>query len=244
MAIEVIAKVMEYDLPPREKYVLMLYANYSNPEGQGVWPSQSTMAMISGYSRKTINEVTKTLNDCTLLVPDGRTKHNTLNWTINTKWKGTKQDVESVTKGLQTFEGVTPSTQVAVTPPTHNTLDDTPVKKIKKGIVAGMVELQGKQDPLATYPVDVIDYLREYIKASNHQLIPSEKAAWIKEARKWRELGAVPADVPSMYAYAVSNWDVAQPRSITSAYNMMKTKRHDIASDIEKENQRLKELHG
>ena len=55
------AKVMEYDLPPREKYILILYANYSNKEGKGIYPSQETMSKVSGYHRATIIKVTSIL---------------------------------------------------------------------------------------------------------------------------------------------------------------------------------------
>lgn len=94
MSIEAIVKVMGYDLPPREKYILILYANYSNKEGKGVYPSQETMMELSGYkSRTTIVKVTTVLKESGLIIPEGRSEYNTLEWTINLDWKGKRKDV-------------------------------------------------------------------------------------------------------------------------------------------------------
>ena len=94
MAIEAMVKVLEYDLPPREKYILMLYANYSNKEGKGVYPSQETMMKLSGYkSRSTIIKVTTILKESGLIIPEGRSEYKTLEWTVNLKWKGKRKDV-------------------------------------------------------------------------------------------------------------------------------------------------------
>lgn len=96
MAIEVIATVMKYDLPPREKYILMLYSNYANPEGEGVWPSQSTIANTSGYSRQTISKVTKILSKAGLLLPDENPDRVTKTWKVNTGWAGDREAVEKI----------------------------------------------------------------------------------------------------------------------------------------------------
>jgi len=87
-------------------------------------------------------------------------------------------------------------------------------------------------DPLVGYPVDVIDLLRVYVGASGHRPITSEKGDWIKSAREWRELGATAGGVANMYAYAVKNWDVARPGSITRAYRMMKSSNTACDEDV------------
>ncbi len=50
------------------------------------------------------------------------------------------------------------------------------------------------------------------------------KAKWIKQARVWGKMGLTSNDIGKMCEYAKDNWNVAQPSSITSAYNMMQTK--------------------
>ena len=79
-------------------------------------------------------------------------------------------------------------------------------------------------DPLIGYPVDVLGLLGAYIKVSSHRPVSAEKADWIKTARVWIEMRVRSSEVADMYGYAVKNWGVARPGSITKAYRMMKTK--------------------
>ena len=93
MAVEVMAHVLTYDLPPREKYILLLYANYSNKEGKGVYPSQDTMSNLSGYHRSTIIKVTAILKAGGLLIPEGWSEYKTLEWGVNLAWEGTRKEI-------------------------------------------------------------------------------------------------------------------------------------------------------
>ena len=115
-------------------------------------------------------------------------------------------------------------------------------KVLKRDPITDMLKKNGAS-PLEGYPDDVTGYLREYIRLSNHRPIKSEKSDWIKTARTWREMGVKPKEVSDMYRYALANWDIARPGSITNAYRMMKSQRN-TDDELEQENQRLKELHG
>lgn len=119
------------------------------------------------------------------------------------------------------------------------------IKDSSKDILAGVLKFQGSPDPLDGYPADVVGYLGEYIKASSTPPVKSEKADWIKTSREWKELGVAVGDVKKMYQYARDNgWGIARPGSITKAYRMMKSDKSDWRDNVEKEQERLKRIHG
>lgn len=226
MAIEVIAKVMEYDLPPREKYVLMLYANYSNPEGEGVWPSQSSISMVSGYSRKTINVVTDILEKGGLLISAGMTKYKTKNWNINVGWQGSRKEIEdiisSVTPPLQ--ESVKTILQESVTPASHNTL-----KKPPKNHNGGFVESSLAQPPRVDFPPPIDDLLQIFAKKFGR--VPKsqkEKKTWIAGGNEWKSIGVRPEHVAPMYDLArEKGLTITSPFSIKFAFDEIRNNQED-----------------
>ena len=54
-------EVWKRNLPPTEKFVLLAIANFSNDKTGLAWPSQSTIAGKTGYSRQTVNRAIKRL---------------------------------------------------------------------------------------------------------------------------------------------------------------------------------------
>ena len=68
----------------------------------------------------------------------------------------------------------------------------------------------------------------------------------IKQAKVWIGMGLTPDDIREMCVYARVHYQgIAQPASITSAYNMMRTdKQKNAADDLERQNEKQKALHG
>ena len=56
-----VREVWKLDLPSTEKFVLLAIADFSNDKKGIAWPSQSTIAGKTGYSRQTVNRVIKRL---------------------------------------------------------------------------------------------------------------------------------------------------------------------------------------
>ena len=50
-------------LPPTQKLVLIVLADFYNEESGKAWPSQDTLCMLTGLSRATLNRVLKELKD-------------------------------------------------------------------------------------------------------------------------------------------------------------------------------------
>ena len=56
-----VREVWKRDLPPTEKFVLLAIADFSNDKKGIAWPSQTTLARKTGYSRQTVNRTIKRL---------------------------------------------------------------------------------------------------------------------------------------------------------------------------------------
>lgn len=67
-----VREVLELDLPPTEKFVLIVIANFSNDKTGTAWPSQSTIARLTNFRRQTVNRAIKRLCDKKVLISSRR----------------------------------------------------------------------------------------------------------------------------------------------------------------------------
>ena len=74
--------IWEADLPQREKYVLLAYADHADHEGNNIFPSIGLIAWKTGYETRSIQRITKQLLIDGLLIPDGQSKYGTKRYSI------------------------------------------------------------------------------------------------------------------------------------------------------------------
>lgn len=78
MSVKAMAIVWESDLPQREKFVLLAYADHADHQGNNVFPSVGLIAWKTGYSPRSIQRITQTLVDNQYMIPEGiNEKYNT-----------------------------------------------------------------------------------------------------------------------------------------------------------------------
>ena len=65
-------EVWKRDLPPTEKFVLLAIADFSNDKKGIAWPSQTTVARRTGYSRQTVNRAINRLKEKKMIVSSRR----------------------------------------------------------------------------------------------------------------------------------------------------------------------------
>lgn len=82
--------------------------------------------------------------------------------------------------------------------------------------------ITGKTKPFHGYPADVSQLLQVFSE-EYPRIKVDNKGKWIKQARVWVGMGIVEKDIKAMCKYVKSQdgWMVAQPASITSAYNII-----------------------
>lgn len=65
-------EVWKLDLPPTEKFVLLAIADFSDDKKGIAWPSQSTIARKTGYSRQTVNRAINRLREKKMIASSRR----------------------------------------------------------------------------------------------------------------------------------------------------------------------------
>src|SRR3990172_10382743 len=83
MSVKIMGIVWEADLPQREKFVLLAYADHADHEGNNVFPSIGLVAWKTGYSARSIQRITKALMERDILIEAGISKYNTNKYSIN-----------------------------------------------------------------------------------------------------------------------------------------------------------------
>ena len=113
-----------------------------------------------------------------------------------------------------------PEIEPANVPKIEHTKESLLKKTTRGDVIDGMVELSGKENPLSSYPPDVVPFLESFISKFKRNPAKPEKAGWIKAVREWVEIGIRPADVPRMFDYCRERGTVIKsPFSITFAYD-------------------------
>ncbi len=72
MSVKVMAWVWDQDMPVKEKFVLLAYADHADHEGGSIFPANKTIAKKTGYSVRSIQRITTRLEESGYLVADGR----------------------------------------------------------------------------------------------------------------------------------------------------------------------------
>jgi hypothetical protein len=63
--------VWDLDLPQNQKFILLAYADHADHEGKHVFPAVDLICKKTGYSRRSVQNITKALRLRGLLVPEG-----------------------------------------------------------------------------------------------------------------------------------------------------------------------------
>lgn len=80
MSVKIMGAVWDLDLPSDEKFVLMAYADHADHDGRNVFPSVATVARKTGYSERSVQRITRSLEAKGHLVPDGSGPRGTNRW--------------------------------------------------------------------------------------------------------------------------------------------------------------------
>ena len=84
MSVKVIKLVWEIKgLSSSEKLVLLAYADHANKDGTDIWPAVDTIANKTALSRRTVQRVTRKLENMGYLIKDGQHKSGTNLWKIS-----------------------------------------------------------------------------------------------------------------------------------------------------------------
>lgn len=122
MSWEMVGLVLQADLPPGHKLVMLGIANHTNPEGKGCWAANERLEFYSGYKERQVQRIIQSLEESGYIKRDGVSEYGTNIWDIQVDklpmmppfkvWREQKRQAEKAKKNP------TPSTQDAP-PPVH-----------------------------------------------------------------------------------------------------------------------------
>lgn len=110
MSVKAMAWVWDQDISRDEKFVLLAYADHADHEGGNIFPAVSSIAKKTGYSKRSVQKITKILIDHKLLIPDGKSYLQTNKYSIPI-WGGEETappiygGEENGIKGVQNLQG-------------------------------------------------------------------------------------------------------------------------------------------
>jgi len=228
MSVKTMGLVWDLDIPQNEKFVLLAYADHADHNGRNMFPAVATIAKKTGYSERSVQRTTRSLEQKGYLVADGKGKNGT------NKWKFGRGDILSgVTNEA---EGVTSETKrgdTAMAPEPSLT-----VKEPSKESIAKAKPLKANQIPQIVlfrevtrkYPAKASQFtvITSVDKVGDRLLrdvIPDDLEPFYRE---WCDRGYNPMSVKWL-EWAVSgkiptNGKQAQPQGVTVAQAWLQKK--------------------
>ena len=89
MSVKVMGAVFDIEgLSPTLKFVLLAYADHASHDGTGIWPAVQSIANKTGYSKRTIQNATKELQELGYMVKTGQHESGTNLWKITIPYMG------------------------------------------------------------------------------------------------------------------------------------------------------------
>jgi biotin operon repressor len=82
MSVKVMGLVWDTDLPRDEKFILLAYADHADHDGGNIYPSIATIARKTGYSERSVQAITRKLEQIGTMRLDGKGIHGTRRYTI------------------------------------------------------------------------------------------------------------------------------------------------------------------
>lgn len=107
--------VFDLQLPTREKFVLLAYADHADHDGMNIYPAIQKIAEKTGYNERTVQRASRILEEWGLLIPNGSGPQGTKRWRINLQWQGvTESHPDTQSPRTTDTGGVTHSPQGGV----------------------------------------------------------------------------------------------------------------------------------
>jgi len=82
MSVKMMGLVWDLDLEPNRKFVLLAYADHADHKGKNIFPAIQTIANKTNYHERSVQRITRELEDTGYLLPDGLGPNGTNKWAL------------------------------------------------------------------------------------------------------------------------------------------------------------------
>src|SRR3990167_3511040 len=90
MSVKIMGLIWDLDLESNKKFVLLAYADHANHEGGSIWPAVNTIVKKTNYHERSVQRITRELEESGYLVADGEGPKGTNKWRIPLNQTGDK----------------------------------------------------------------------------------------------------------------------------------------------------------
>jgi hypothetical protein len=80
MSVKVMGWIWDMELPQDEKLIALAYADHAHHDGTNVFPAVIHIAKKTGYSKRSVQRITRKLEHRGLLIDDGQSPSGTRQW--------------------------------------------------------------------------------------------------------------------------------------------------------------------
>jgi hypothetical protein len=240
MSALIMGMVWELELPRDEKLVLLAYADHANPSGGSIFPSVATIAHKTGYSRRSVQAITRRLERAGYLVAQGCGPHGTNRYHIPVCKGAVSARVQAATGGGAEMGGegckkppervqpIAPEPSLTVKEPSVKpaALSPEEIETITgKEMQRELAELERAESPNAwrgreRLPEPIRDLLDVFVEITGQHPSKGQLADWLATGQEWLELGITGNDLRKAYARANppegGGFLVTRPGSLTS----------------------------
>ena len=158
MSVKIMGLVWDLELPQSEKFVLLAYADHADHNGDNMFPSVALVAKKTGYSERSVQRTTRSLEEKGFLVANGKGPKGT------NKWKyGRGDKLSGVTNETAGVTPVSPGGDIAMSPEPSLTIkepsiENSPKKPTANDILFGHNEKIEEQNAMIEEVHRIIGY--------------------------------------------------------------------------------------
>lgn len=207
MSVRIMSKVFDADMESTKKFILLAYADHADHAGGNIFPAVATIAKKTGYSERTVQRITRQLEDDKILISDGTGRHGTNKWKIDIDAMGdTVSPVTTATDGgdVDDTEGVTDNDTRIIIKPSVKPSENSCSKQADStfgNIMDRYLTISGK-----TYP--------------------KNPGSFIKAIKELVEIGVTPDDLEAGYKWRKDNgYSVGHPGQLRDSANRARLER-------------------
>jgi len=239
MSVKTMAQVWDLDLPQNEKFVLLAYADHADHDGRNIFPAVATIAKKTGYSKRSIQGITRSLEEKGYLIPDGKGPKGTNKWRFQgvqnlhpEKSAGAQSGTRGVQSTTQRGEIATaPEPSLTVKEPSLTQITEKANKTVNAVLeFARLAEEKHKTGEAWPHREKCPDAVRElmdvYVRLTGQRPAKKDVIDWLSTGQDWLDIGITRLDLERAYQKSkpdekgFGGFTVARPGSLTRTAGM------------------------
>jgi len=247
--------VWELDLNPNHKLTLLAYADHADHMGKNIFPSVSLISFKTGYSERSVQRITRELEEHGYMIPDGTGRNGTNRWRIPLDMGGVK--IAPLTSGAQEMPdlaqgGDIPSGDIpsgVILSPESNNHHEPSINEVIDSANAEVDQILAIEEMKAKALANKKTYLNRekftetdwpycdaFVKGTGMKPLQADIANWTLAFQDWHQLGATVGDIIGVINKATdpeNGFAIGSPHSLTRTLNRTIGQRSQDTSEAE-----------